>query len=162
MPAGRSSLADMDGNALDRIKTARKGGGRRAHTSAGAPAPSITPAAPASQLAQRSLPFLFDPAEMPVVVESGGHLPPADFHEFYVVATVNGNRTVVPEGCTTAISSRMWLAGQHVRRDVYAAYLRELGGGAYEQWLASLPAGQRPENVVELPATTLVAPPAEG
>jgi hypothetical protein len=93
------------------------------------------------------MPYLFDPAEMPIVVEGGGFLPPADFDEFYVVAAVDGNRTVTPDGCTTAVSVRMWWAGQHVRRDVYAAYLKELGGEVFDQWLAS----QRPIEAVTLP-----------
>jgi len=154
----------MDGSALDRIKAGRKPGARRSRSTAGAPAPTVTPEAPVGQqMARRALPFLFDPAEMPAVVESGGHLPQADFDEFYVVAEVDGNRTVIPEGCTTPVSSRMWLAGQHVRRDIYAAYLKDLGGDAYATWLAGLPAVQRPETVVELPAATVEqsAPPAE-
>jgi hypothetical protein len=152
MPAGHSSLTGMDSNALDRIKSTRRGGGRRTRSTTGAPSPTLTPDAPVSQQIQRALPFLFDPAEMPIVVESGGHLPPADFEEFYVVAAVDGNRTVTPEGCTTPVSSRLWSVGQHVRRDVYAAYLKELGDEVYQQWLADLPAELRPEITVPLPA----------
>jgi hypothetical protein len=137
----------MDGGALDKLKATRRGGGRPGRASLGAPAPSATPDQPVGQQIQRSMPYLFDPAEMPIVVEASGYLPPADFDEFYVVAAVDGNRNVVPDGCRTPVSVRMWATGQHVRRDVYAAYLKELGGEAYEQWLAA----QRPVETVDLP-----------
>jgi hypothetical protein len=136
----------MDGNPLEQIKQ-RRAPGRRGRTTTGAPAPPATTDQPVTQQVQRSMPFLFDPAEMPVVVEAGGYLPRADFDEFYVVAAVDGNRTVVPDGCRTAVSTRMWLAGQHVRRDVYAAYLKELGGEIYERWVASV----APVQTVPLP-----------
>jgi hypothetical protein len=42
---------------------------------------------------QRSMPFLFDPAEMPVVVESGGHVPPADFKKYFVIAEYDASRS---------------------------------------------------------------------
>lgn len=146
MPTGRSSLAGMDGSSLERLKANRKAP-RRKTTTTGAPAPPALSDTPVAQSTRRSMPFLFDPAEMPIVVEAGGYLPRADFDEFYVTAAVDGNRTVIPAGCKTPVSTRMWLTGQHVRRDVYAAYLKELGGEVYEQWVASVAAIQ----TVELP-----------
>lgn len=127
----------MDGSSLERLKANRKTP-RRKTTAAGAPAPPAVTSAPVGQSIRRKMPFLFDPAEMPIVVEAGGYLPRADFDEFYVKAAVDGNRSVVPAGCKTPVSTRMWSTGQHVRRDVYAAYLKELGGEVYEQYLASV------------------------
>jgi hypothetical protein len=31
----------------------------------------------------------------------------------------------VPDGCVTPVTVQLWLAGQHVRRDAYAAYRKE-------------------------------------
>ena len=76
---------------------------------------------------QRRQPFLFDPAEMPVVVESNGHVPPADFDRYYVIAEHDASESVVPDGCRTPVARTLWLRGQHVRKDVYAAWLRDSG-----------------------------------
>lgn len=75
----------------------------------------------------RNMPFLFDPAEMPVVVESNGHVPLADFEKFYVIAEHDADEQIIPDGCRTPVSRALWLRGQHVRRDVYATWLRENG-----------------------------------
>lgn len=80
---------------------------------------------PGTPLMKRRQPFLFDPAEMPVVIEIGGMVPPADFDTYYVVAEHSAAQQIVPDGCKTPISRTLWLAGQHVRRDVYALWLKE-------------------------------------
>lgn len=84
---------------------------------------------------QRRQPFLFDPAEMPVVVESNGHVPPADFDKYYLRAQVDATEQIVPDGCRTPVARTLWLRGQHVRRDVYATWLRDnnLGGDEEEE-----------------------------
>jgi hypothetical protein len=76
---------------------------------------------------KRSMPFLFDPAEMPVVVETNGHVPPADFEKYYVVARHGAHEQTTPDGCRTPVTRTLWLPGQHVRRDVYLTWLKDNG-----------------------------------
>jgi hypothetical protein len=74
----------------------------------------------------RRNPLLFDPAEMPTVLEMGGPPQFGDHSEFYVIADQAATESVIPDGCTTAVSRTLWTAGQHVRRDIYATYLKTL------------------------------------
>lgn len=104
------------------LKGRRRGSGKTTPASTG---PTVEDAM--TSFGTRGNPVLFDPAEMPVVVESGGHVPPANLDEHYIVAEVDGTRWVTPEGCRTPVAQSMWLTGQQVRRDVYLMYLKEIG-----------------------------------
>lgn len=104
---------------------------RRRRTGAAATKPTpeemVAEREPGTPPMQRRQPFLFDPAEMPIVVETGGTVPPADFDTYYVVAEHAASQTIVPEGCVTSVSRTLWLAGQHVRRDVYLRWCKDNG-----------------------------------
>lgn len=104
-------------------------GRRRPRGAAARPTPEqlIEQREPGTPPLKRSMPFLFDPAEMPVVVESGGHVPPADFAQYYVIAEHDAGEQIVPDGCLTPVNRTLWHRGQHVRRDVYLGWLRDNG-----------------------------------
>jgi hypothetical protein len=102
---------------------------RRSGAAATKPTPDemLAEREPGTPPMQRRQPFLFDPAEMPIVVETGGTVPPADFDTYYVVAEHAASQSIVPEGCVTPVSRTLWLAGQHVRRDVYLRWRKDNG-----------------------------------
>jgi hypothetical protein len=108
--------------ALKALKTRRRPRGANARPT---PEELVEQREPGTPPLKRSMPFLFDPAEMPVVVESGGHVPPADFAKYYVIAEHDAAEQFVPDGCRTAVMRTLWLRGQHVRRDVYLGWLRD-------------------------------------
>lgn len=114
-----------DSTAVAALKKRR----RRTGAAAAKPTPEelVAERAPGTPPMQRRQPFLFDPAEMPVVVEIGGTVPPADFEAYYVVAEHDASQQIVPDGCKTPVSRTLWLSGQHVRRDVYALWCKENG-----------------------------------
>lgn len=111
----------------DSAVAALKGRRRRGGQARPTPEEMLDKREPGMPPMQRTMPFLFDPAEMPVVIESGGHVPPADFEKYYVIAEHAAAQQIVPEGCKTSVSRTLWLPGQHVRRDVYLTWLRENG-----------------------------------
>src|SRR4029077_18706831 len=136
-------MGDTD-SALAGIK-GRKTATNRGRTATGAPVPPVAATGPVRDAIQRKMPFLFDPAEMPPVIEMSGYVPDANLAEYYVIAEVDGHRTTTPDGCVTSVCVKTWSVGQRVRRDVYAAYLNE-----------------NPELVPPEPAATpAVDPPAE-
>lgn len=104
--------------ALDALK-----GRRRSRSSAATPA--VEPITGSDQIITRRNPLLFDPAEMPVVVESGGYVPGAVLDANYVIARFPAYRQVTPDGCRTSVTQILWTAGQRVRRDAYEAYRKE-------------------------------------
>lgn len=110
--------------ALKALKTRRRPRGAAARPTPEQLAAEREPGTPPMT---RRMPFLFDPAEMPVVVESGGHVPPADFDKYYVVAEHPASEQIVPDGCRTPVARTLWHRGQHVRRDVYLGWLRDNG-----------------------------------
>lgn len=75
---------------------------------------------------RRRLPTLFDPREMPVVLEANGAVPPSTL-EHYVVAEFDASESVVPQGCVTPVVRSLWARGAHVRSDVYEAHVRARG-----------------------------------
>lgn len=84
--------------------------------------PATPPATVAEAMGRRSF-LLFDPAELPPVVEIGGHVPSAELDDRYIVSEFDASETIVPAGCTTGVSRLLWQRGQHVRRDIYAQYV---------------------------------------
>lgn len=75
---------------------------------------------------------LFDPAEMPPVVEIGGHVPDAVLADKYVRSEFDASETMVPPGCVTGVSRSLWQRGQHVRRDIYEDYVKRYGSSQPE------------------------------
>lgn len=107
-------------DAVTSLKNRRgRGGGRKTTT----PPPPDAAAPTMGDALTRTNPALFDPAEMPTVIEVGGHVPHADYADYYVRAEIDGVEFVVPDGCRTAVARTLWMRGQHVRRDVYLTYL---------------------------------------
>lgn len=104
--------------ALDALK-----GRRRSRSSV--PTPAVDPVTSSDQIITRRNPLLFDPAEMPVVVESGGFVPAAVLDANYVIAQLPAYRQVIPDGCRTPVAQILWTAGQRVRRDAYEAYQKD-------------------------------------
>lgn len=70
---------------------------------------------------------LFDPSGMPIVLEQGGHVSEATIGEHYVISEFDAGETMIPAGCTTAITRTLWQKGHRVRRDAYAAYIAKYG-----------------------------------
>jgi hypothetical protein len=120
-----------DSSAVAALKKRR----RRSGAAAVKPTPEELAAErpPGAPPMRRRQPFLFDPAEMAVVVEIGGVVPPADFAAYYVVAEHDASESIVPDGCKTPVSRTLWRAGQHVRKDVYYGWLRDHGLPCGEQ-----------------------------
>lgn len=56
------------------------------------------------------------------VAETGGHVP-ASRMDAYVVAAFDATEQVRPPRCRTPVTRVLWSKGQHVRRDVYQAFL---------------------------------------
>lgn len=111
--------------------------GKRPTKRTGAPAPTAgatplsqtlaaEPGEPASvyeQMNQRKF-ILFDPRESAPVIEIGGHVPEAELHDNYVRSEFDASETLIPPGCVTGVSRMLWQRDQHVRRDIYAAYVQ--------------------------------------
>lgn len=89
-----------------------------------APPPSGEHSSPLTPQLVRVHPLLFDPREAPIVVESGGVIPGAILDDRYTIAAEDFTESFVPENCRTAVSISRWHAGDHVRVDVYAAYVK--------------------------------------
>jgi hypothetical protein len=87
-----------------------------------AAAPREAPPSVDAPLTRRN-PVLFDPSELPAVVEGGGYVPPAKL-EHYSVAQRPATQQVYPDGCVTPVTRILWRKGQHVRTDVLEAYER--------------------------------------
>lgn len=76
---------------------------------------------------------LFDPATMPLVLESSGFISEATRNQHYVVSPFDAGESIVPQNCKTAISRTLWRKGNHVRRDAFEAYVEKYGDPTAEE-----------------------------
>lgn len=123
----------------DTAVTALKARRRGARAEGRAPLPPTEPAADLGTALTRPHPLVMDPAELPVVIETNGHVVAADLEDIYLRAQVDGIRHYVPDGCRTPVAQQLWTIGQHVRRDVYLTYLTEIGHELPEPYRSRTP-----------------------
>jgi len=75
---------------------------------------------PLTKAFQRNQTVLFDPSEIPPVIQAGGVVPDAVLDDRYDVAESDYSELIRPENCKTPISLSRWHAGDRVRKDIYA------------------------------------------